>query len=65
MPGDRARLRGREVSEVLKPGEGEREADEDVRMSWRSCGFVLAAYWPGRRWMAVGAPGADNTAPTI
>jgi hypothetical protein len=64
-PGSWATFRGRarELEEFLKPGEGWREAVEDVRRLWRSCGFVVEVYCPGRR-RAGGDPGADIVTPT-
>lgn len=35
--------------DALKPADGEKEADEDVRASCSSWGFVLVLYVPGRR----------------
>ena len=63
-PGSSLRLRGRgeSLAEVVKPGEEEREEDEDVSMSWRSFGSVLDLYSPGRRWR-VGSEPLEREAP--
>lgn len=47
----------------MNPGEDDKMAEDDVRLSWSAWGFVEAEYWPGKRWMVV-APEAANSAPT-
>lgn len=56
-------LRGRETVEELNPGEGERVAEEDVRILCSNCGFVVDVYCPGSK-CTEGAPCAESVAPT-
>lgn len=63
-PGSSARVRGRDLSEPLNPGDGENEAEVDVKTVCRSCGFESEAYWPGSKRTSVGMPGTDIVAPT-
>lgn len=43
-------MRGRgEREEELNPGDGERVAEEDVRILCNNCGFVVDVYWPGSK----------------
>lgn len=46
IPDERATFKGRlmDLDEFSKPGEGEREADLEVSMLCKSCGFVAAEY---------------------
>jgi hypothetical protein len=56
-------LRGRgETVDELNPGEGERVADEDVRILCSNCGFVVDVYCPGSK--CTEAPWAESVAPT-
>ena len=57
-----SRGRGETVDE-LNPGEGERVAEEDVRILWSNCGFVVDVYCPGSK-CTEGAPCAESVAPT-
>jgi hypothetical protein len=45
-PGARARFKGREVEDVAfsKPTDGDKDAEEDVRTSCKSCGLVDEVY---------------------
>lgn len=65
-PGWSARFSGRDLEDVAfsNPGDGAKDADEDVRTSWRSWGLVVEVYWPGRRSIGVGAFEAESTTPT-
>ena len=57
-------LRGRgETVDKLNPGEGERVAEEDVRILCSNCGFVVDVYCPGSK-CTVEAPWAESVAPT-
>ena len=57
-------LRGRgEAVDELNPGEGERVAEEDVRILCSNCGFVVDVYCPGSKWTE-GVPCAERVAPT-
>jgi hypothetical protein len=57
-------LRGRgETEDELKPGDGERAAEEDVRRLCSNCGFVVDVYCPGSK-CTEGAPWAERVAPT-
>jgi hypothetical protein len=57
-------LRGRaETVDELNPGEGERVADEDVRILCSNCGFVVDVYCPGSK-CTEGVPCAERVTPT-
>ena len=57
-------LRGRgETVDRLNPGEGERVAEEDVRILCSNCGFVVDVYCPGSK-CTEEAPWAESVAPT-
>ena len=58
-------MRGRgETEDELKPGEGERVAEDDVRILCSNCGFVVDVYCPGSK-CREGAPGVESVAPTV
>ncbi len=52
------------VDTLLKPADGERDAEEDVRASCSSWGFVLVLYVPGNRSM-VSEPELVREVPTV
>lgn len=49
---------------LANPGEGDSVADDDVRILWRSCGFVSEVYCPGSSCSEVELPDIDIAAPT-
>ena len=63
-PGWRAISRGRgETEDELNPGDGERVAEEDIRILCSNCGFVVDVYCPGSK-CKEGAPWDASVAPT-
>jgi hypothetical protein len=66
-PGWRATSSGREtVPLFVKPcDKGCKVAALFVRREFSNAGFVVVVYCPGSNRMSVGAPGADNKAPTV
>lgn len=63
IPGCKSRSRGRVTAPLLNPGEPDREAEEAVRREWRSWGFVVEVYCPGRIRTDAGVLGAESCAP--
>lgn len=50
--------------EFANPADGDKEAEDDVKRSWRSCGFVEEVYCPGSKSTEVDCPDADKVLPT-
>lgn len=58
--------RGRSIDpDELKPGEGDRDPDVEISISWRSSGFVVDAYWPGRRRIVVDSSDDVRVTPRV
>jgi len=50
--------------EFANPADGDKEAEEDVKRSWSSCGLVEEVYCPGSKSSEVDSPDADKVVPT-